>query len=117
MRGHLATSGDVEEILALTPGGAIVGLPIIVLVEEGFDPLAELEVVLVLGLDELVDVDVALDSVLVEGVLEDLVVLNELVLVLRAPAHSLERKGVGVEAVHDSAIDSSRRTLLNLLHA
>lgn len=39
---HFVATGDVEEVLALAAAGPIVGLAIIVLVEEGLHPLAEL---------------------------------------------------------------------------
>jgi len=69
----------------------------VVLLPVGLEPLAELEVVQVASLHQLGDIDVPLDSVLVEGVLEDLVVVDELVLVLGTPLDPLEGERVGVE--------------------
>ena len=66
---------------------------------------------------ELGHVDVAFDSVFVEGGLQDFVVLDELVLVLGLPLDSLEGEGVRVEHVYDAAVDGARRALLNLLHS
>jgi hypothetical protein len=112
-RCDLASTQDVEEILALAAAEGIVGLSVVVLLEVGFEPLAELEVVLVLGLGELADFDVALDAVLVEGVLQDFVVLHEFVLVLGIPLDLAEGERARVQGVHDGAVDTSRGALLN----
>jgi len=45
----LATSRDVVKVLTLASTKTIVRLSIVVLLEVGLDPLAELQVVLVLG--------------------------------------------------------------------
>jgi len=60
---------------------------------------------LVLGLGELSNFDVALNTVLVKGVLENLVIFNEFVLMLGIPFYLAELKGSGVEAIHNSAVN------------
>ena len=111
---NLTASQNVVELLISATTKGVVLLTIVVLLEVCLEPLAELEVVQVLGLDELGNVDVPLDSVPVKGLLEDLVVLDELVLMLGVPLDSAEGEGVGVERVENCAVDSSRRALLNL---
>ena len=76
------------KLLVLASCERVIFLAIVVLLKVSLQPLAELKVVEILALGELGDVDMSLDSVLVEGVLEDLVVLYELVLVLGAPLDS-----------------------------
>lgn len=49
------------------------------------------KVVLVLGTNQLLDLDVALDVLLVKDILEDLVVFDKLVLVLGRKVHIVER--------------------------
>jgi hypothetical protein len=107
---------DVVKILALASSGSIVGLSIIVLVEESLNPLAEFQIILVSRLLELGHVDMSLDSVLVERCLQNFVVFNELVFVLSLPLHSMEWESVRVEAVHNAAVDRSRGALLNLVY-
>ena len=85
------------------------------LIEEGFNPLAKLEIVLVFGLYKFVDVDVTLDAIFIECVLEDLVVFNEFVLMFGAPLHSCKRKSIRVQTVHNPAVNSPSRTLFNFL--
>jgi hypothetical protein len=104
-RRDLSTTKDVEELLAFAATYGIVGLTIVVLFEVGFEPLAELKVVLVLSLGELSNFDVSLDTVLVEGVLENLVIFDEFVLMLGIPFYLGELKGSRVETIHDSAVN------------
>ena len=85
---NFATSQNVVKLLVLASCERVIFLAIVVLLKVSLQPLAELKVVEILALGELGDVDMSLDSVLVEGVLEDLVVLYELVLVLGAPLDS-----------------------------
>jgi len=88
-----------------------------VLVKKCFDPLTKFKVVLVLCIFQFAHVDVALDAILVKSCLQNLVVFYELMLVFGLPFDTAEREGVWVQAVHDSAVNCSRRALLNLLHA
>jgi hypothetical protein len=66
VRVDFVASRNVVELLALATGWSIVGLPIVVLLKVCFDPLAELQVVLVFSFDKLSDIDVAFDAILVE---------------------------------------------------
>lgn len=100
--------------MVLSAGEGVVLITGVILLEVSLEPLAELEVVEVAGLDELANINVPLDSVLVEGVLEDLVVVDELVLVLGSPLDSREGERVRVERVEDGAVDGARSTLLDL---
>ena len=104
-RSDLSGAENVEKFLSLAAADSVVGLAIVVLFKIGFEPLTKLKVVLVLCLGELADFDVALDAVLVEGVLENFVVLDEFVLVLGVPLDFAEGEGSRVEAVHDGAVD------------
>jgi hypothetical protein len=96
---NLASTENVGEILTLATTNGIVGLSIIVLLEVSFQPLAELQIVLVLCFHELAHLDMALDAVLVEGLLQHFVVLNKLMFVLRVPLDFTEVKSSGVKAV------------------
>ena len=102
------------KFLVLSPTKGVVWLATVVLLEVSFQPLAELEVVLVSSLLELGDIDVTLDSVLVEGLLENLVVLNEFILVFGIPLHLAEVESSGIEAVHHGAVHGSSCALLDL---
>ena len=76
--------------------------------------MAELKVIKVAGLDKLANVNVPLDAILVKGVLKDLVVVDELVLVLGSPLDSGEGEGARVERVKHCAVDCTSCALLNL---
>ena len=76
---------------------SVIFVTIVVLVEVSFQPLAELKVIQVARLDQLCNIDVTLDTVLVESLLEDLVVLDEFVFVLCIPLDSFVREGAWVE--------------------
>ena len=56
----------------------------------------------------------SLDTILVEGTLQDFVVLNELVLVLGSPLDSREWEGARVERVKHGTVDSTSGALLDL---
>lgn len=70
------------EILVFASCQGVVFVTTVILLEVSLKPLAELEVVKIASLDELCDIDMSLDSVLIKGGLQELVVVNELVLVL-----------------------------------
>jgi len=84
------------ELLVLSPTKGVVWLATVVLLEVSFQPLTELEVVLVSRLGELGDFDVTLDAILVEGLLENLVVLNEFVFVFGIPLNLTEVESSGI---------------------
>jgi len=84
------------ELLVLSPAKGVVWLATVVLLEVSFQPLTELEVVLVSRLGELGDFDVTLDAILVEGLLENLVVLNEFVFVFGIPLNLTEVESSGI---------------------
>lgn len=115
-RVHFVATSDVVEILVLAAARTVVRFPVVVLVEKGLDPLAELQVVLVLGVFQFSDVNVALDAVLVKGSLQNLVVFDELVLVLCLPLDTAKGERVGIQAVHNGAVNRTRGALFNLLH-
>ena len=79
--------------------------------------MAEFQVVLVFGLDQLRNVDVSLDSVLLESCLQHFIVVDEFVFVLGATLYASVGERSRVEAIHDSAIDSARRALFDLRYA
>ena len=105
---------NVEEVLIFAPAQSIILVTRVIFLEVGLEPLAELEVVQVASLDQLADVNMSLDSILVERVLQDLIVVYELVLVLCAPLDSRKGERVGVERVKHGAVDSTSGALLNL---
>lgn len=84
---------------------SIIRFPVVVLLEVGLHPLAKLEVVLVFGLDQLVDFDVSLDAILVKRALKHFVVINEFVFVFGAPLYAAELESTRVETVHYCAVD------------
>ncbi len=76
--------------------------------------MAEFKVIEVAGLDQLCYINMTLDAVFVKGLLEDLVVFDELVLVLGAPLDSLVGEGTREERVENGAVNGTSCTLLNL---
>ena len=115
-RVHFVSTSNVVEILVLAAARAVVGLAVVVLVEKGLDPLAELQVVLVLGVFQFANVNMALDAVLVKSSLQNLVVLDKFVLVLCLPLDTAKGERVGVQAVHNCAVNRTSSALFNLLH-
>ena len=69
---------------------------------------------MVLGLHELVDLDVSLNTVLIECALQDLVVLDEFILVLSIPLDLAKLKGSSVKTVHHCAVNRASGALFNL---
>ena len=67
--------------------------------------MAHLEVVLILSFDKLVYLDVFLDTVFIEGGLENLVVLNILIIEFGTPFDFVEIEGTWVNSVHDLGIN------------
>ena len=78
------------QVLVLAASKCIIRLPIVVLLEESLQPLAELEVVEWSGFDKLTSLNMSLDAILVKSILEHLVVLDILVLVLGLPSNLAE---------------------------
>ena len=101
-------------MLILAASQGVVLISVVVLLEVGFEPLTELEVVEIASLHELGYIDMALDAVLIEGLLQHLVVVDELVLVLGTPLNSAECEGSRVERVQNGAVDGPSRALLDL---
>lgn len=85
-----------------------------VLVKVALQPLAELEIVLVLCLLQLGHIDVPLTPVLVKGQLKKLVVVDKLILVLGSPLDLREVERIRVDSVHYLAVDSGCCALFNL---
>lgn len=85
---NLVSTSDVVEVLSLSSCRPIVWFSIIVLIEVSFQPLTKFEVVLIFCLLKFSNIDVALDSILVESSLEHLIVFNELVLMFGLPLDS-----------------------------
>ena len=56
----------------------------------------------------------ALDLVLVKGSLEDLIVFDVFMFMLRLPSDLLEREGAGIQAVENRAVDCTCRALFDL---
>jgi len=113
-RRDLATTQDVDQFLVLSTGRRIVRLSVVVLVEVALEPLTELKVVLVLGLAQLSDIYVLLDSILVERILEHFVVVHKFIIVLGGPLDLVEVEALWIDRVHNLAIYSGSGTLLDL---
>jgi len=79
------------------------------------DPLQELQVVLVLRPDQLIDVDISLNSIPLEGCLQNLVVRNKLVLALGHPVDLPHGDSARVASIDDLAIDGARSALLDFV--
>lgn len=95
--------------------GVVVFLPgASVEVEEPLEPLDELEIVLVLRLGEFFNLDVLLDVALLEGLLQNLEVLDKLPLVARAPVYFAYLDPAWEHGVEDLAVHSPRAELLDL---
>lgn len=54
------------------------------------------------------------DAVFIKGLLEDLVVFNEFILIFAVPLDFAEPKRLGVERIKHSTVDSTCSTLLDL---
>ena len=108
------TTENVEKILISAPCQSVVLVARVILLEVCLEPLAELKIIQVARLDELSDVNVSLYSILVKGVLQDLVVVHEFVLVLGPPLNSGKGERVGVERVKHGAVNGTSCALLNL---
>lgn len=83
-------------------------------VEKGFEPLAELKIVLISCLDEFGDINMSFHSVFVERTLQDLVIFNELVFMFSLPLYATELERAREQAIHHTAVDSRSRALLDL---
>lgn len=114
MTSDFTSSKDVVEVLTFPPSNSIIGLPIVVDVVIGFNPLEHLQIVLVLCLNQLVDIDVPLDLVLGKRLLQNLVVLDEFIVMLCAPFHFGQRNSSGIASVNDLAVKGSSSALFNL---
>jgi len=113
-KSHLVSTKDVKQVLTLPTPDRIVWLPILLDVEEALHPLEEHKVVLVLSLHELVHIDGALDIILLEGLLEDLVVLNIFVVVISSPLDLCHGYSAREAGVNDLTIKSTGSALLDL---
>ena len=100
--------------MVLSSAKCIIRFSIVILLEIRLQPLAKLKVVLVLGFDKPCYFDVTFNTILVEGILEDFVVLNIFIFVLGIPLHFAELESAGVESVKDSTVDCACGTLLDL---
>jgi len=89
-------------------------MTIVLDIEETLHPLQELEIVLILSLNELVNVDVALDVVFQKDLLQNLIVFDIFVVVLCIPSDLSHWDCARVASVDDLAIHGSCCALLNL---
>jgi hypothetical protein len=113
VRVDFVASRNVVELLALATSWSIVGLPIVVLLKICFDPLTELQVILVFGFNEFSNIDVALDAILVKCCLQYLIVLYKFMFVLCLPLYSAVGEAARIQRVHYAAINGCCRALLN----
>ena len=102
------------EFLILPSTERIIRFSIVILLEIRLQPLAKLKVILVLSFDKLIYFDVSLNAILVESVLKDLVVIYVFVFVLSIPLYFAELESARIEAVKDSAVDSTCGALFDL---
>jgi len=102
------------EIDVASHGDGIVGMAVVVGVEEAYEPLEELEVVLELSLDETVDVQRLGDTTFIPVVLKELPVISDFVLGSCIPLDSSHEYGVGEDDVVEEAVGITGMELLNL---
>ena len=76
-------------------------------------PLAKLQVVLVLCFNKLVNVNVLFNTIFLESGLEHFIVLHPLVVKFCVPLHFFYVKGVGVNFVDNLAVHCGSCALLN----
>lgn len=69
---------------------------------------------MVLGFYKLIHIDIALDIVLLESLLKNLVVFDVFVVMLGSPLDLGHGNSPGVNGVDDLAVDGARRALLDL---
>lgn len=112
--GRDSGASEVIEVLAATATEGVIWFTAVVFLEVCFEPLTELEVVLVLSLNQLGHLDMSLDSVLVKGLLEHFVVFDEFVVILAVPSDLVEAERFGIKRIQDSAIDRASGTLFDL---
>ena len=110
---YLVAAHDVVHILAISPGNRIVLVPTVMEVIVLLKPLAELEIVLVFGLDQLLHIDYLLDAILFKRDIQDFEVVNVLVVKLGLPVHFRHVEGARIDLVDYHAVDSSSCALLD----
>lgn len=113
-RTDLVATEDVEEILVVAASQSVILITAVVLLEVSVEPLAELEVVEGSSLHQFRGVDMPLDTILVEGELEDLVIFDIFVLSFGVPLNALEWESARVHRIKHGAVDGARSALLNL---
>ena len=112
--GYFIASHYIEKILSLATTHWIICTSVVLDIKKALHPLHKLEVVLVFGLNELVNINIALDIVLQECLLQNLVVLDIFVVVLCVPLNFIHRNSARVARINDLAIQCSCGALLNL---
>ena len=85
------------KLLVASSAQSVILFTIVVLLEVCLKPLTELEVVKILALHELGNINMTLNAVLIKGNLQTFVVLDEFVLMLGAPFHSVKGEGAWIE--------------------
>lgn len=111
---YFIAAKDVEEVLPLAAAHRIIGLAVVLDVEEALHPLEELKVILVLSLHKLVHINVTLDLVLREGLLQNFEVLDIFVVMLGAPLNFGHGYRSRIYGVDDLAVDGTGSALLDL---
>jgi hypothetical protein len=99
--------------LALSTLIGIVWFSGVVKIEVPFDPLAKLEVILIFGFYELVDLNMPLDPILIKRVLQNLIVLNVFIIKLSAPLDFCKIEATWVDRIHNLAVNRSSGALLD----
>lgn len=83
----LSSDLNVVEVLPFSSANSIIFLSSIVHIEEFLDPLKEFKVIKSPCFDEFLDINMSLDSVLVKGGLEYLVVVYEFKFMFSSPSY------------------------------
>ena len=96
---YFLTACDVVQILVFASLECVVTKSWPVFIEEGFQPLAKLQVVLILRILELFNINVSLHSIFIKSRLKNLIILNELMLMFSLPLNPVKRKSIRVKTV------------------
>ena len=96
-----------------SPSNRVIWLSIPMDVVILLEPLAELEVILILGLDKLININDLLDAILLEGCIQDLIIFHPLIVEFCIPFHFLHIESAWVNLVDNLAIDGCGGALLN----
>ena len=77
---NFISTHNIINIVSFTPSKSIIRFTGVIKIEKPLHPLTHLKVILILGLDKFIDLNVLFDSILVEGRLEYFIILDILII-------------------------------------